>query len=129
MTSDGLSILVHDIARAVADEVVEQALDRALAKIVAEVRRVIDEEDRNAAGGIYVRVQAAAEMMSAHPSTVRKLVAAGKLGRYSVEGQLRIKASEVHAYLVREGGASSRTVDLNQRAFAILTSAKATNNT
>jgi excisionase family DNA binding protein len=129
MTSDGLSILVHEITRAVAQEVVEQALDRALSKIVGEVRRVIDEEARNAAGGIYVRVQAAAEMMSAHPSTVRKLVAAGKLGRYSVEGQLRIKASEVHAYLVPEAGARLPPIDLNQRAFAILTGTKATNNT
>jgi len=128
MASDGLSALVREIARIVADEVVQQALDRALPKIVGEVRRVIDEEGRNAAA-VYVRVQTAAEMMSAHPATVRKLVADGKLGRYTVEGQLRIKASDVHAYLAREGQAPSPTIDLNQRAFAILTRTKATNNT
>lgn len=129
MASDGLSTLVREIARAVADEVVQVALDRALPKIVGEVRRVIDEEAHNAAGAMYVRVQTAAEMMSAHPSTVRKLVAEGKLGRYTVEGQLRIKASDVHAYLAREGGVPSPTIDINQRALAILTRTKATNNT
>lgn len=129
MTSDGLSTLVREIARAVADEVVEKAIDRALFRIVGEVKRVVDEEARNAAGGIYLRVQAAAEMMSAHPSTVRKLVAEGKLGRYSVEGHLRIKASDIHSYVAREGGAPSPTIDLNQRALAILARTKATSDT
>lgn len=128
MTPDGLSTLVREIARAVADEVVEKAIDRALSQIVAEVKRIVDEEARSAAGGIYLRVQAAAEMMSAHPSTVRKLVAEGKLGRYSVEGHLRIKASDIHAYVAREGGAPSPTIDLNQRALAILARTKATSN-
>lgn len=78
---------------------------------------------------MYVRIPTAAEMMSAHPSTVRKLVAEGKLGRYTVEGQSRIKVSDVHAYLARQGGAPSPTIDLNQRALAILAHSKPRNNT
>lgn len=129
MALDGLSTLIREIAHTVADEVVTLALDRALPKIVAEVRRVIDAEARNTAGVIYVRVQAAAEMMSAHPSTVRKLVAEGKLGRYTVEGQLRIKVSDVHAYLAREGGAPPPTIDLSERALAILRTTRPANDT
>jgi hypothetical protein len=59
-------------------------------------------------------------MISAHPSTVRKLVAEGKLGKFTVEGQLRVKVSDIHAYLARDGGPTSPTVDLNERALAIL---------
>ena len=76
---EALSELVREIARAVADEVIPLAIDRALPKIITEVRRVIDADERNGAP-TYVRVQTAAAMMSAHPSTVRKLVAEGKLG-------------------------------------------------
>src|SRR5579872_3733959 len=97
---------------------------RALPKIITEVRRVIDADERNCAG-MYVRAQTAAEMMSAHPSTVRKLVAERKLGRYTVEGQLRIKVSDIHAYLARKGGAASPTIDINERALAILSQSKA----
>ena len=129
MELDGISAFVREIAQAVAAEVIPQAIDRALPKIVAEVRRVIDAETRNVAGAMYVRAQTAAEMMSAHPSTVRKLVAEGKLGRYTVEGQLRIKVSDIHAYLAREGGASSPTIDINERALAILSQSKPRNDT
>jgi excisionase family DNA binding protein len=125
---DSLSSLVREIVRAVADEVIPLAIDRALPKIITEVRRVIDADERSSAG-MYVRAQAAAEMMSVHPSTVRKLVAEGKLGRHTVEGQLRIKVSDIHAYLAREGGAASPTIDINERALAILSRAKPRNDT
>jgi excisionase family DNA binding protein len=124
---EALSAVVREIVRAVADEVIPLAIDRALPKIIAEVRRVIDADERNGAA-MYVRVQTAAEMMSAHPSTVRKLVAEGKLGKYTVEGQLRIKASDIHAYLGRQGGAPSPTIDINQRALAILTQSRPRND-
>lgn len=124
-----MSAFVREIAQAVADDVIPQAIDRALPKIVAEVRRVIDAETRSVAGAMYVRAQTAAEMMSAHPSTVRKLVAEGKLGRYTVEGQLRIKVSDIHAYLAREGGAASPTIDINERALAILSQSRPRNDT
>jgi excisionase family DNA binding protein len=129
MAPDGLSMLVREIARVVALEVIPAAIDALLPKIVAEVRRVIDEETRGGAGAMYVRVQTAAEMMSAHPSTIRKLIAEGKLGRYTVEGQLRVKVGDVHAYLARQGGAPLPTIDLNQRALAILVHSKARNDT
>ena len=115
---DPLSSFVREIVHAVADEVIPLAMDRALPKIITEVRRVIDADERSGAA-MYVRAQTAAEMMSAHPSTVRKLVAEGKLGRYTVEGQLRIKVSDIHAYLAREGGAASPTIDINERALAV----------
>ena len=124
-----MSAFVREIAQAVAGDVIPQAIDQALPKIVAEVRRVIDADTRHVAGAMYVRSQTAAKMMSAHPSTVRKLVAEGKLGRYTVEGQLRIKVSDIHAYLAREGGAASPAIDINERALAILSQSKPRNDT
>lgn len=67
----------------------------------------------------YVSAKEAGRIMGAHPKTVRKLVAEGKLGRYSVEGQLRVKVSDVHAYMAREGQPSP-TIDLDERALEIL---------
>jgi excisionase family DNA binding protein len=125
---EALSALVCEIARAVADEVIPLAIDRAVPKIITEVRRVIDADER-IGSAMYVRAQTAAEMMSAHPSTVRKLVAEGKLGKYTVEGQLRIKVSDIHAYLAREGGPASPTIDINQRALAILSQSRPRNDT
>jgi excisionase family DNA binding protein len=129
MSVDSLSAFVREIVRAVANEVIPLAIERAIPKVVAEVRRVMDGDSSMGALVMYVRVQSAAEMMSAHPSTVRKLVAAGKLGRYTVEGHLRIKVSEVQAYLAREGSAISTTIDIHERALAILSHSKPRNET
>ncbi len=71
----------------------------------------------------YVTVKEAARIMAAHPVTVRKLMADGKLGRYSVEGQLRVKVSDIHAYMAR-AGQSSPTIDLEERARALLSRAR-----
>jgi excisionase family DNA binding protein len=71
-------------------------------------------------------VKEAARIMSAHPATVRKLMADGKLGRYSVEGQLRVKVSDIHAYMSREGQPSP-TISLDERALQIIAQHKAKN--
>ena len=118
--TNGMHDFVEEIARAVIDQAVPDLLARVLPKVIAEVKNTLDADARTAAGAVYVKVQTAAEMMSAHPSTVRKLVAEGKLGKFTVEGQLRVKVSDIHAYLAREGGPISPTVDLNERALAIL---------
>jgi excisionase family DNA binding protein len=93
------------------------------------VREALRDHEADVAGGQtdvpvgprpeYVSVKEAARIMSAHPATVRKLVAAGKLYRYSVEGKLRVRVAEVHAYLAREPQAGA-PVDLDRRALAIL---------
>jgi excisionase family DNA binding protein len=97
----------------------EDVLRRALPSLVAEMRVILAEETGQKEAATYVTVNAAADMMSAHPATVRRLIAAGKLGRYSVESQARIKVSDIHAYMAREG-CSSPTVDLEARALAIV---------
>jgi excisionase family DNA binding protein len=97
----------------------EDVLRKALPALVAEMRAIVSEEAGAKGTPTYVTVKAAAEMMSAHPATVRRLIAAGKLGRYSVESQARVKVSDVHAYMAREG-CSSPTVDLEERALAIV---------
>lgn len=71
----------------------------------------------------YVTVKEAGRIMTAHPVTVRRLIADGKLGRYSVEGQLRVKVSDIHAYMARAGHASP-TLDLEERARALLSRAR-----
>jgi excisionase family DNA binding protein len=74
-------------------------------------------------GSTYVTVKEAARIMTAHPVTVRKLMAKGKLGRYSVEGQLRVKVSDIHAYMAR-AGQTSPTIDLEERARELLSRAR-----
>lgn len=123
----GTQGFIEEIAHAVVDEAIPTLLDRLVPKVVAEVKKALDADTRHVAGAAYVKVQTAAEVMSAHPATVRKLVADGKLGRFTVEGQLRVKVSDIHAYLARDGGPSSPSVDLNERALAIL-SQKPRNN-
>lgn len=71
----------------------------------------------------YVTVKEAGRIMTAHPVTVRRLMAEGKLGRYSVEGQLRVKVSDIHAYMARAGQCSP-TIDLQDRARALLSRAR-----
>jgi excisionase family DNA binding protein len=112
--------LVRDIASAVVEEAVPRILEKMLPEIVRQAERIIADDRSTVGAAGYVPVKAAAAMMSAHPSTVRKLVADGKLGRYSVEGQIRIKVSDIHAYLARGAGPGSPTVDLQERALEIL---------
>ena len=111
----GFETLWKQAARAMAEDV----LRRALPTLVADMRAILAEESSEKSGATYVTVKAAAEIMNAHPATVRRLTAAGKLGRYSVESQARVKVSDIHAYLAREGRLSP-TVDLEARALAIV---------
>ncbi len=108
--------------RVVIDQVVPEIVERLLPAIIAEARKAADGEQRDGTGPVYVPVKTAAAMMSAHPVTVRRLIADGKLGRYSVEGQLRVKVTDIHAYMARAGGPSSPTIDIHERAVAILAS-------
>ncbi len=111
----GFEILWRQAARGMAEDV----LRRALPALVAEMRAIVSEGADEKGNATYVTVRAAAEMMSAHPATVRRLIAAGKLGRYSVESQARVKVSDIHAYMAR-AGCSSPTIDLEARALAIV---------
>jgi len=125
---DAIVGLVRDVARAVVDETLPAAVERLVPAILHQVKRALEDEKKTASATVYVTVRVAAEMMSIHPSTVRKLIADGKLGRYSVEGQLRVMVSDIHAYMAREGGPASPTIDLNQRALAILSDTKPRND-
>ena len=111
----GFEILWRQAARGMAEDV----LRRALPSLVAEMRVILAEETGEKGATTYVTVKAAAEMMNAHPATVRRLIAAGKLGRYSVESQARVKVSDIHAYMAREGCVSP-TIDLEARALALV---------
>jgi excisionase family DNA binding protein len=111
----GFEIMWRQAAKGIA----EDTLWGALPTLVAETRAMLAEESVKKSPATYVTVKAAAEMMSAHPATVRRLIAAGKLGRYSVESQARVKVSDIHAYMAREGGGSP-TVDLEARALAMV---------
>ena len=125
---DAIAGLVKEMARAVVDEAAPTLVEKLAPTVIREVMKVLNEERRKEGNAIYVTVRLAAQMMSAHPSTVRKLLNDGKLGRFSVEGQLRVKVSDVHAYMAREGGVSP-AIDINERALAILGQTRAKNDT
>jgi excisionase family DNA binding protein len=113
------------------EELLAQSVRSAVKETVAEeIRPVLAEAVREAVGqpargpaATYVAVKEAARIMSAHPATVRKLIADGKLGRYSVEGQLRVKLSDIHAYMAR-AAQPSPTISLDERALQILGTGK-----
>jgi excisionase family DNA binding protein len=110
----------ESIWRQAAKGMAEDVLRSALPILIAEMRATLAEEGSEKGGpATYVTVKSAAAMMSAHPATVRRLIAAGKLGRYSVESQARVRVSDIHAYMAREGAASP-TVDLEARALAMV---------
>ncbi len=107
------------------DEILARAVKAALRESIDDLRPAIASAIKDAgiqsceAPPIYVTVREAAKIMTAHPVTVRKLIASGKLGRYSVEGQLRVKVSDIHIYMGRaEQGAPD--VDLDERARELL---------
>lgn len=108
------------------DEVLARTFKCALRESMDELRPAIASALKDAGVGqqqpgcaSYVTVKEAARIMAAHPVTVRKLISQGKLGRFSVEGQLRVKVSDIHAYMGR-AGQESPTIDLDERAREIL---------
>jgi excisionase family DNA binding protein len=112
--------MVEEIRRLIA-ETVRDAVREAVRELRGEKPVVTTEPPTPplAPGPEYVSAKEAARIMSAHPSTVRKLIAHGKLGRYSVEGKLRVRVAELHAYLARESQPGP-PVDLDRRALEIL---------
>jgi excisionase family DNA binding protein len=112
------------------ERLIAEAVRAAVRESVTEMQAAIEAAVREAAkqgspaGAPYVTVKEAAAIMSAHPATVRRLVADGKLARYSVEGQLRVKLADLHAYLAREGRAEQ--LDIEGRALEILGSSDRT---
>jgi excisionase family DNA binding protein len=114
-------LLAQTVRLAVRESVVEEVRPA----VTAAVKEAIGEPGRGS-GAAYISVKEAARIMSAHPATVRKLMADRKLGRYSVEGQLRVKVSDIHAYMGREGQPSP-TISLDERALQIIAQHKAKN--
>jgi excisionase family DNA binding protein len=107
------------------DDLLARTFKAALRESLGDLRPAIALAIKDAGVGTaetsptYVTVKEAARIMTAHPVTVRRLIADGKLGRYSVEGQLRVKVSDIHAYMAR-AGQSSPTIDLDERARQLL---------
>jgi excisionase family DNA binding protein len=110
------------------DALVTQAVKAALRESMEELRPAVTAAAREALAEsgapslgtpAYLPVKEAAEVMSAHPTTGRKLIADGKLGRCSVAGHLRVKLSDIHAYVAREGRGSP-TISLEERALEII---------
>ena len=117
---------MDEIERVIA-EIVRKSVREAVSELQGELVAAVREARVSPAsyGQEYITVKEAARIMGAHPSTVRKLVAAGKLSRYSVEGQLRIKVADLHAYLAREPQPGP-PIDLDRRALEILSGGSAT---
>ncbi len=108
------------------EDLIREAVRAALRSSVEEMRPALAEAVREAVAagstsptGPYVPVKEAAKIMGAHPATVRKLVASGKLGRFTVEGSVRVKLTDIHAYLAREGQPSP-TLNLDEQALLLL---------
>jgi excisionase family DNA binding protein len=115
-----MAITIEELlAQSVRSAVRESVAEEVRPAVTAAVKDAIGEPGRGPAGAAYISVKEAARIMSAHPATVRKLIAEGKLGRYSVEGQHRVKVGDIHAYMGREGPASP-TISLDETALQII---------
>jgi excisionase family DNA binding protein len=128
-TPEAAYVALTSAVRLVVDEAMPSIVERLVPVLLAELKASGVGGNRPENGPVYISVKTAAEVMSAHPVTVRRLIADGKLSRYSVEGQLRVKVTDIHAYMAREGGPSSPTIDLTERALALLGHAKPSNDT
>lgn len=116
---EGLRELLRDAARSVVEEVVEPLLKKLLPIIVPAVKSILEAQVVDQETAVYVSVRRAAEIMNAHPATVRGLIREGKLGSYSLKSEKRVKVSDIHVYMAREG-ASSPIISDDQRAHAIM---------
>lgn len=112
--------MVDEIQQWVA-EVIRSAVRASVQELKGELVGVLTTRSTSPAGTRreYVSVTEAAEIAGVHPSTVRKLIASGKLGRYSVEAHVRIKIADLHAYMAREPRPGP-PLDLDRRAAEIL---------
>jgi excisionase family DNA binding protein len=75
--------------------------DRLRSLVGEEVRRVLREEMRPSPteAGEYLPVAGAASVAAVTPDTIRVWIGQGRLGRYSAGRELRVKRSELEAFL------------------------------
>ena len=119
MAYDGLWQALRDAARSVVEEVFEPLVKKLLPIIVPEVQSILEAQAGVQETAMYVSIKRAAEIMNAHPATVRGLIREHKLGSYSLESEKRVKVRDIHAYMAREG-ASSPIISDDERAHAIM---------
>jgi excisionase family DNA binding protein len=116
------AVLLLDLVASLVRSSIVDAVPVLVTRLAPALVDVIARSFRESAPGIaatYVTVKAAAAIMGCHPTTIRRLVREGKLGRYLLEKDLRIKVSDIHAYMAR-AGTSSPSIDLAERALSIM---------
>jgi len=116
---EGLRELLRDAACSVVEEVVEPIVKKLLPFIVPEMKSILEAQAAAQGTAVYVSIKRAAEIMDAHPATVRRLIREGKLAPYFLKSEKRVKVGDVHAYMAREG-ASSPIISVDERARAIM---------
>jgi excisionase family DNA binding protein len=83
-----------------------------------EVRRVLREEGRDSADRPeYLPVAAAAAIAAVTPDTIRVWIGQGRLGRYSAGRELRVKRSELEAFLRSGPGTLNRSPEEEAQQF------------
>lgn len=105
--------------RSVVEEAVEPIVKKLLPVIVSEVKSILEAQGIARETAVYISIKKAAEIMNAHPATVRGLIREGKLGSYSLKSEKRVKVSDIHVYMAREV-ASSPIISVDERARAIM---------
>ena len=119
MAYDGLWQALRDAARSVEEEVVEPLVKMLLPIIVPEVKTILEAQAVAQETAMYVSIKRAAEIMNAHPATVRALIREGKLVAYFLRSEKRVKVADIHIYMAREG-VSPRVISVDERARATM---------
>ncbi len=116
---DGLQELLREVARSVLEEAGPGLMEMLAPRLVEAVKAALDHEAEGQRSAAYLTIKEAAAVMSCHPQTIRRLIRDRKLGRYSVGSEPRVKVSDIHAYMGREGPGSP-TIDIDAKARELL---------
>lgn len=92
---------IEDDIRRVVREEVRAAVREALADVGKALTPPVDDG--------YLSVEKAAELAEVHPDTIRAWIKAGRLVRHQAGRELRVRRSELHAFLACEKASERAT--------------------
>lgn len=87
--------------------------DHDLIALADMIRDVVRDEVRSSAVPTYLSTKAAAQVADVHPATIRVWVKRGDLREYWAGNDLRIRLSDLEAYLARKN--PENVIDLDAR--------------
>lgn len=102
------------------EETIRILLQEELGKLDARLKRIEERVDKTQATDVYLSPVDAGRIAGVTPAMIRGLVQAGRLGRYRAGREMRVKASELEAYMAGRDVDTPSDDDIDNRAISIL---------